>query len=696
MPANKNDWHKSMQFYHFKPLTRWINLLASLLILTMFSITARASALPAKPDDITLFTINEFDNDSTALQLSTEVPSQDWVRAWFKWANAPNLNGLGYMVKLAHQHGALFGGGVTCSALYPHENGISTAQFMNMATRDPYGRLYKVANSWYHGSLENPAYRRYVLKWAEQQIDAGVDTLFMDEVNGAYSTHEGFDPYGLVAFRAYLIRRYVQGLHWTVTDPRWASRFRIDFNDANECPDHTMRTFDYAAYLRKNGWADDPNQGANPLAPMWGEPNAITGNSYSADRNNEVWHDWITHIRAYAKAHHRRVWIAANGLNRWVDYQIMGCPWNMPFDTHNHFKCTGTNLPYWRAAYERSQELMDGRDVPIMTFHDWGVGMPWMNLTSAERVAWLNAYAPEVFAAGLFFAYPVHGPFGCDAATDGTLNTIQKQARFVLSIAPLLHHVVWQDQTAARFSGTAETVIEGQPAQRHLIIHLINRDYDGLNPVQQTSRRLEVALAVRPISVTIHNADTGKMVSAKWSYSASNPLNGHRNGGTLTVNIPSLLTWDVVRINLREWRHLPYPTDITVSCVQLWQRPTQNLFQVSPQNADNLYGLNGIIQGRLHPDLRNNPTFVVKYRKAGRFEVHVNSVAILGARLIIRVDGKPSLTMPIADRDGKNDGNAEEINTTYSVPIPPGHHRISVDNNGGDWFTVDWYRFIGL
>ncbi len=696
MSANRSAWLKPKELCNFQYLARLLNLLAVLLIFTISPIIARASALPAKPDDITLFTINEFDNDPTALQLSTEVPSQDWVRAWFKWANAPDLKGLGYMVKLAHQHGALFGGGVTCSALYPHENGITTAQFMDMTTRDPYGHLYKVANSWYHGSLENPAYRRYVLKWAEQQIDAGVDTLFMDEVNGAYSTHEGFDPYGLAAFRAYLIRRYVQGQHWSIADPRWTSQFHIDFDDAAECPDHTMSTFDYAAYLTKNGWADHPSQGANPLAPIWGEPNAIIGNSYSANRNNKVWHYWVTHIRAYAKAHHRRVWIAANGLNRWVDYQIIGCPWNMPFDAGNHFLCTGSNLPYWRAATIQSRKLMGGRNVPIMTFHDWGVGMPWMNLTSAERVAWLNAYAPEVFAAGLFFAYPVHGPFGCDAAANGTLATIQKQARFVLSIAPLLHHVEWQDQAASRYSGTAETVIEGQPAQRRLIIHLINRDYNGLNPVPQTDQRLQVALAVRPKSVTIHNADTGRTISARWSYSPSHPLKNHRNGGTLTINIPSLVTWDVVQINVPVWRRLPYPTVVTLSCVLLWQRPEHNLFHVSPQNEDNLYGLNGIIQGKLHPDLRNNPTFIANYRKAGRFEVHVNSVATLGARLIIRVDGKPALIVPIADRDGKNDGNAEEINTTYSVPISPGHHRISVDNDGGDWLTVDWYRFIGL
>ncbi len=40
------------------------------------------------------------------------------------------------------------------------------------------------------------------------------------------------------------------------------------------------------------------------------------------------------------------------------------------------------------------------------------------------------------------------------------------------------------------------------------------------------------------------------------------------------------------------------------------------------------------MQGRGHDHLRNNPTFIVRFRQAGRFEVHVNSVAGDGARLV--------------------------------------------------------------
>ncbi|MCL5770438.1 MAG: twin-arginine translocation signal domain-containing protein, partial [Planctomycetes bacterium] len=124
---------------------------------------------PKTPDGLTLFTINEFDTAADALTVSLSVPSQNWLRAWFKWGDAPDWSKMTGDVARAHQVGALFGGGTTCSALYPHENGITNAQFMDMATRDPYGRLYKISNAYYHGAIENPAYRRYVLKWATLQ-----------------------------------------------------------------------------------------------------------------------------------------------------------------------------------------------------------------------------------------------------------------------------------------------------------------------------------------------------------------------------------------------------------------------------------------------------------------------------------------------------------------------------------------------
>jgi hypothetical protein len=670
-----------------------------ILLLLIALQAARAASLPKNPGDLSLFTINEFEGDADDLSDAVAVPSQDWVRAWFKWAQAPDFHGKSAVILKAHDLGALFGGGVTCSALYQHENGITEAQFLDMATRDPYGKLYVISNSYYHGSLENPAYQRFVLKWAEQQVDAGVDTLFMDEVNGAYSIHEGYDSYGLKGFRDYLLQRFVKKQKWSIIDKRWMTRFRINLADTEECPDHTVQSFDYGAYLRRNSWADEPDNASNLLSPVWGSPGDITADTYSADRNNRVWRFWASRIRAYARQHHQRVWLAANGLNHFVDYQIAGMYGGFPKNIDGQLSCTGSNIAEWRSDFQRSREMMDGKDVPIMTFHDWGNGMPWMDqLSAAERVAWLQAYAPEVFASGLFFAYPVHGPFGCDSAVNGTLATIQKQARFILTIAPYLHHLSWQNPTIAQYTGKAETTVQAQPAENRMIIHLINRDYDGLVPIVQQNRALQVAMNTKPLSVFIHDADTGMVSKAVWRYNAKSKLHGYTSGGTLSIQTPSLQTWDVIVVNLKKWQPLPDPNSITVSCFQAWSRPFRSQFLITSKtdSYQSLSGLNAFIQGKLHPDLRNNPVFTVMFKRPGTFEVHVNSVSTGGARLLISVDGKQKLAIPLADKDGQNNGNAEEINHTYSVPVEAGMHRISVQNDGDDWFTVDWYRFIGL
>jgi hypothetical protein len=48
-----------------------------------------------------------------------------------------------------------------------------------------------------------------------------------------------------------------------------------------------------------------------------------------------------------------------------------------------------------------------------------------------------------------------------------------------------------------------------------------------------------------------------------------------------------------------------------------------------------------------------------------------------------------------ADRDGKNDAAAKEYDQTFEFPIPPGRHRLMLDDAGGDWACVGWYSLTG-
>jgi hypothetical protein len=127
-----------------------------------------------------------------------------------------------------------------------------------------------------------------------------------------------------------------------------------------------------------------------------------------------------------------------------------------------------------------------------------------------------------------------------------------------------------------------------------------------------------------------------------------------------------------------------------------WARPAQNEFIVQKGGlVRDPWALPGMLQGNLHKDLRNPPTFVVNMPRGGALRVHVRAVAIPGARLQWQVDGQIVKTIDLPDRDGKNDSQAREYDQTYDLSIPPGRHRLTLDNRGGDWASIGWYAVAG-
>ena len=99
------------------------------------------------------------------------------------------------------------------------------------------------------------------------------------------------------------------------------------------------------------------------------------------------------------------------------------------------------------------------------------------------------------------------------------------------------------------------------------------------------------------------------------------------------------------------------------------------------------------LQGHLHPELRNSPTFLVDFPNPTKFGVHIRTVASQGARLSISVDGTPVLVVDLVDHGGKNAPASKSYDKTFECRIPAGKHRLSVDNAGADWALVDWYKF---
>ena len=630
--------------------------------------------------DAAVYTINEYIHSDYGIELARKAGSDVLIRGWFKWHNAPDWAKFAPLVPKAHALGALFGGGITCSALYHGENRLSEAQVLDMATRGPDGKL---VDAWdtpgcRHGSLSNHRYLDYLFSWCEPQIDAGADYLFMDEINAALQANEGFDDHSLRDFRSFLIARYCDAKGWTRTDPRWRDTLKIDLADPAVCPDATIATFHYRAWLKARGLVAKPLSSANQLVNDW--------HAFRHWRDDKAWKQLTDRIRAYAASKGRRVLLSANGLARYVDLQVLGV-WGEWRTEDGRVDLAESQIQTWGATVAAGWARA-GRRVPVVLFHDWGFGgFPWLKISPADRCLWMRVRGAEIYAAGGFFAFPVLGPWSQDARRDGTLREIQRQTRFyqrhrrlylgarVLGFEPL--------PTSAPHLSLALWRRDDPPA---LLLHVINRQAADGQPTRRTDIAVTLPSAARPKAVRI--------VSPDWP--GEKPGDTRTDGKTLTVTIPQLEAYAVA---ILDYDALP---DLSLGGRRIvptrrWERPDRNEFVVDAQGmVADTWALNGFLQGTLHTHLRNPPTFLVHLPKGGALHVHIRSVATLGARLQCLIDGKPAKSVDLPDRDGKNDSSTPaEYGATFAFRIPPGRHRVTLHNIGGDWATAGWYAFTG-
>ncbi len=614
------------------------------------------------------------------------------MRAWFKWGQARDYQAEKYVIPIAKARGANFGGGTTVSALYRQENGLTPAQWRKLATRDPFGHIIPAWNdkTVAHGALSSEEYLDYVLRFCYAQIDAGVDNLFMDEVEAAYSGFEGYDDAAMAKFAAWLVRKYCggsqasPGIGWKLNDARWKSEFDIHLADREMCPDGTIKSLNYRVYLLKHDFAADPYAEDNPLRMEYGWPG--TGeDTFWGWRNDWAWKYLCDHIRSYAKSKGREVLITANGLHKYVDYQVQGF-WIEWAGDRKHVTTSASYLRKYRRNVQTGWDLA-GKRVPVVFFHDWGFeGFPFGELTAADRIRWVKVYAPEVYAAGGIFVFPVN-----IAAPE--------------DLAVMKRYIGWYDSHRALFDGgemvqtkqilTSDTHVTTAlwelGAQKKRVIHLINHTYGGaalpgdVVPIEQ-------------LAVTIPSG--GKPIGAMWvtpEAEADRPIDFAYADGAVTIKTPRIDGYGAIVLAYDE---LPKEDKLAARTVEIlphsaWARPTVNRFVVGRDGRiNNPEQLLGQIQGRLHPDLRNNPTFVVDYPADGRFLVHVNSVAGLGANAEFYLDGKLVLRQDLPDIDKQNDGGAAEYDQDYGINVPKGKHEIRIDNTGGDWFSFDYVTLV--
>lgn len=626
-----------------------------------------------------VYTVNEAIHSPYGITLARKVGSDVLIRAWFKWGNAPDWSAYSPLVQEAHRIGALFGGGTTCSVFYHGENGITEQQALDMATRDPAGNLVDVAGvaNCRHGTLSNPAYLEYILTWCKKQIDAGADYLFMDEHTAALQTNEGYDDYSLRDFVRYLKRKFCDELGWKPDDLRWKERFDIDLADPAICPNGTIESFQYRAYLRQKALLDAPTSERNPLRDEWWQ--------FRTERDDRAW-KWLTDaIRDYARQKGRRVYLSANGLAKYVDLQVLGV-WGLWKTRDGRVDLSESQIPGWYRTV-REGWYVAGRRVPVVFFHDWGFdGFPWMRATPSERELWMRTRGAEIYAAGGFFAFPVLGPFGNDALRDGTLREVAKQSAFYrrhqhlyLHAQPVDIEVVKSEQPLL---STALWLRQSPPA---LIVHVVNRQVQRTELVRRRNVVLTVPVQTLPQKATAFSPD-----------GQAQRVRVERAPEGIRLYLPELIAYSVVVLEyprLPAWSRGYVPRVIPTD---RWEKAPENLFRVQPGGiVEDGWKMVTYLQGTLHQQMRQPPTFVLNAPRGARLHVHVRAVAQAGANLLLLVDGAVRQRVDLPDRDGKNDGTAREYDRVFTFRIPAGAHRVTLDNQGSDWVAIDWLAFEG-
>jgi hypothetical protein len=657
---------------------------AQVLAMPDFPAALRHRAPLTDLNDAAVFTMNEGAGSDYGALLQRKVGSDMLIRNWFKWHNSPDFSKLSNDAAFSHQLGELLGGGITCSALYDGENGITNTQLLDMATRGPDGSLL---NAWdhagiRHGSLSSPAYLDYLFHWCKVQIDAGADCLFMDENNAAISGAEGYDDHSLADFREYLLADCPQTHGWALNDPRWKTVFGVDIGNPKICPSGKMDTFDYRGYMRVLGIFARPETEANKLYSLW--------SSFRPWRDDRSWHSLVNRIHAYGRSINRHIFVDANGLVKYVDLQVLN-DWNQWKVTNGHIDLSDNDMATWHGEVFSGQSLAR-RHVPVVIFHDWGFSnppFPWMASPPSEQIVWMRTRAAEIYAAGGFFAFPVHGPFNCDAGAQGTLPTIAHLTEFYQRHKDIYVHSRWVGcETLTSNVPLTSLSATWMPETKTVIVHAINRNVaDGvLNPRGPVDITIQLATAPNSAVAISPDFDGQKKIA----YRIIN--------GMLHVTLPSLDAYTVVLLNYSRQPDLTGLRGKTrVYTISSWSRPMRTAFRVSADGmVEDSTDLGTFVQGMLHSEMRNPPIFSVDAGKNASVEVHVQAVAIGGARLQFSLDGKPVRTIDLPDRDGKNDSGAPEYDAVYSCPIPAGRHHVTIDNIGGDWATVTWYAFNGM
>ncbi len=627
--------------------------------------------------ELCTFTINDQIIDVEALRVSLSVPSQIFIRGWFRWKNALHYKDYSWLADSSQQKGIIFGGGGTFSAIYPNENNLTEEQFKDFVTSTPDGNLLNTFG-WYHGSLENPRWRDYLLSFIYQQIDAGAGHIFIDEPDGAYFLIEGFDKYNLNAFRAFLINKYSVQRNWATDDHRWFDTFGINLTDTNICPDQKITSFNYRAYLKKKGFIFNPWDANNPLSEEW--------SLFLTESRSRILQEYVGKIRKYSESIGKKVLISTNGINNFVDFQIFGLDRSyLMLDQYGHVNASASQLSRWRAVVLQSNVIL-GKEVPVVFFHDWGQDFPWAQISNADKKLWLEKYAMEIFAAGGFFAFPVLSPWNHDEENDSIIQVIRKLLTFIntnSTVYALKYPRVMLESDEIEYPEGISITCFFQQSFNRLLIHLVNNEFDRRYHIISAQKNFEIKInkPIKPKKIYLLSPQLERQID----------INFEKYQDRVCMKIPHLETYAVIVIELSEVPLWEADHTIYILTKYQWARPVKTVFKLSDQSVilNNLP--NAFIHGKYNRKLSRDLIFDLEFSKSSIFSFFIRSVAVLSAYLEVYLDDKIVLKKELKDRDGKNDCTSLEYGKLINVKIPAGRHILMIRNRGEDWFTIDFF-----
>jgi hypothetical protein len=295
----------------------------------------------------------------------------------------------------------------------------------------------------------------------------------------------------------------------------------------------------------------------------------------------------------------------------------------------------------------------------------------------------MRIHAPSIYAAGGFFAFPVTGPFGCDARKDGSIDTIRALATFFDRHSDLYRDARPLSERPVVFDRQGLACIaRHQPDRKRVLLHIANHSPGTKPGTLAIQREVVVRLPVLGdcTGVTLWSPDLPQPV----------PVMPRNEAGQMSVTIPVLDASMVVVLEYRQLDIAPLAADLIIPTAQVWGRPDENIFAIGsdgvPADGDTP---NAFVHGKFHPKLRNNPEFRVDYPRAGAFTVRVDQIADLGARIEIHLDDRQVLA---EDLPGKG---RQSLPMAFTVAVPAGTHRLRIGNPGADWFRVAEYVLSG-